>query len=159
MTEDEQPVTVEIGSPAPEFELRDQHGQRVRLADFRDRKNVVLVFYPYAFTRVCTSELCALRDELPSFQGEDVQVLAVSTDTIFTLRVFAEHEGLDYPLLSDFWPHGEVARAYGVFDDVRGCAIRGTFIIDKVGVLRWSVVHAIPDGRDQAEYLKVLGAL
>ncbi len=144
---------------APEFELRDQHGQIVRLADFCGSKNVVLVFYPYAFTRVCTSEMCAIRDELPAFQGDEVQVLAISTDTVFALRVFAEQQGLEFPLLSDFWPHGAVARSYGVFDELRGCAVRGTFIVGKDGALRWSVVNAIPDARNQAEYLKVLGAL
>ena len=152
-------MPVEIGAVAPEFELRDQHGQMVRLADFRGRKNVVLVFYPYAFTRVCTSEMCAIRDELPAFQSDQVQVLAISTDTVFALRVFAEQLGLEFPLLSDFWPHGAVARSYGVFDELRGCVVRGTFIVGRDGALRWSVVNAIPDARNQAEYLKVLGAL
>lgn len=152
-------MTVEVGAAAPDFELRDQHGQKVRLSGFRDRQNVVLVFYPYAFTRVCTGEMCAIRDELPAFQNDNVQVLAISTDTVFALRVFAEQERLEFPLLSDFWPHGAVSSSYGVFDSQRGCAIRGTFIVGKDGALRWSVVNAIPDARNQAEYLKVLGAL
>jgi peroxiredoxin len=152
-------MTLEVGAPAPEFELRDQHGQKIRLSGFRDRKHVVLVFYPYAFTRVCTAEMCEIRDELAAFQNDTVQVLAISTDTVFTLRVFGEQEGLEFPLLSDFWPHGAVARSYGVFDEQHGCAIRGTFIVGKDGALHWRVVNAIPDARNQAEYLKVLGGL
>ncbi|MFE4645649.1 redoxin domain-containing protein, partial [Streptomyces sp. NPDC056730] len=104
-------------------------------------------------------ELCALRDELPSFVNEDTQLLAVSNDSIHTLRVFGEQEGLEYPLLSDFWPHGAVSRAYGVFDEEKGCAVRGTFIIDKDGVVRWTVVNGLPDARDLDEYVKALAAL
>jgi mycoredoxin-dependent peroxiredoxin len=152
-------MAVEIGSKAPEFELKNQHGEIVRLADFRGEKNVVLVFYPFAFTGVCTGELCALRDDLPNFQNDDVQVLAVSCDAPFSLRVFAEQEGYEYPLLSDFWPHGGTAQAYGVFAEDKGCAVRATFVIDKEGVVKWSVVNAIPDARDQAEYLKALAAV
>ncbi|WP_042372178.1 peroxiredoxin [Streptacidiphilus neutrinimicus] len=149
-------MAIEVGSPAPEFSLKNQHGEVVSLADFRGEKNVVLVFYPFAFTGVCTGELCSLERELPSFQNDDVQILAVSNDSPFTLRVFAEKEGLEYPLLSDFWPHGEVSRAYGVFDEEKGCAVRGTFVIDKQGVVRWTVVNGLPDARDQQEYLKAL---
>ncbi|MFD1828280.1 MULTISPECIES: peroxiredoxin [Streptomyces] len=149
-------MAIEAGTKAPEFELRNQHGETVRLSDFRGRKNVVLLFYPFAFTGVCTGELCALRDELPRFVNDDVQLLAVSCDSPFTLRVFAEQEGLGYPLLSDFWPHGRAAREYGVFDEEKGCALRGTFVIDKEGVVRWSVVNALPDARDLNEYAKAL---
>ncbi|MFH0244510.1 peroxiredoxin [Streptomyces sp. HK10] len=152
-------MAIEVGTKAPEFELRNQHGETVRLADFKGEKNVVLLFYPFAFTGVCTGELCALRDELPRFVNDDVQLLAVSCDSPFTLRVFAEQEGLDYPLLSDFWPHGDTAREYGVFDEEKGCAVRGTFIIDKEGVVRWTVVHALPDARDLNEYAKALESL
>ncbi|RAG80811.1 peroxiredoxin [Streptacidiphilus pinicola] len=152
-------MAIEVGSPAPEFSLKNQHGELVSLSDFRGEKNVVLVFYPFAFTGVCTGELCSLERELPSFQNDDVQILAVSNDTLPTLRVFAEKEGLEYPLLSDFWPHGEVSRAYGVFDEEKGCAVRGTFVIDKQGVVRWTVVNGLPDARDQQEYLKALQAI
>ncbi|WP_256104339.1 peroxiredoxin [Streptomyces sp. ODS05-4] len=147
------------GDPAPDLTLKDNHGRTVSLADFRGEKNVVLLFYPFAFTGVCTGELCALRDELPRFVNDDVQLLAVSTDSMHTLRVFAEQEGLEYPLLSDFWPHGAAARAYGVFDEEKGCAVRGTFIIDKAGTVRWSVVNDLPDARDLNDYLKVLDTL
>ena len=152
-------MAIEVGTQAPEFELKSQHGETVRLSDFRGEKNVVLLFYPFAFTGVCTGELCALRDELPTFVNDDVQLLAVSNDSPFTLRVFAEREELDYPLLSDFWPHGETSRAYGVFDEAKGCAVRGTFVIDKEGVVRWTVVNAIPDARDLDDYVKALASL
>ncbi|MER8066814.1 peroxiredoxin [Streptomyces sp. NPDC094034] len=159
-------MAIEVGAPAPDFELKDNHGRTVRLSDFRRSeggaeggKNVVLLFYPFAFTGVCTGELCALRDELPSFVNEDTQLLAVSNDSIHTLRVFGEQEGLEYPLLSDFWPHGAVSRAYGVLDEEKGCAVRGTFIIDKDGIVRWTVVNGLPDARDLDEYVKALAAL
>ncbi|WP_330176028.1 peroxiredoxin [Streptomyces sp. NBC_01498] len=173
---------IAVGTVAPDFTLKDNHGRTVRLSDFRrgpdgdghdgdDRegqggrggddgaRNVVLLFYPFAFTGVCTGELCALRDELPTFVNDDTQLLAVSTDSIHTLRVFAEQEGLEYPLLSDFWPHGRISRAYGIFDEDKGCALRGTFIIDKEGVVRWSVVNGLPDARDLDDYVKALAAL
>lgn len=156
------------GSKAPDFTLRNQHGESVRLSGFtaaenaehpEDARNVVLLFYPFAFTGTCTGELCALRDRLPLFVNDEVQLLAVSADSPFSLRVFADQEGLAYPLLSDFWPHGEVARAYGVFDEERGCALRGTFIIDKEGVVRWTVVNGLADARDLDAYAAALRAL
>jgi peroxiredoxin len=152
-------MAIEVGTEAPDFELKNQHGELVKLSDFRGEKNVVVVFYPFAFTGVCTAELCSLEQELPQFQNDDVQILAISNDSAPTLRVFSDKEGLEYPLLSDFWPHGEVSRAYGVFDEEKGCAVRGTFVVDKTGVVRWTVVNGLPDARDQAEYLKALAAL
>lgn len=152
-------TAVEVGTKAPDFTLRNQHGESVSLSGFAGRKNVVLLFYPFAFTGVCTGELCALRDELPRFVNEDVQLLAVSNDSPFALRVFAEQERLEYPLLSDFWPHGDASRAYGVFDEEKGCALRGTFIIDKEGTVRWTVVNGLPDARDLDEYVKALATL
>ena len=152
-------MTVQVGEKAPDFELKDNHGRTVKLSDFRGDKNVVLLFYPFAFTGVCTGELCEVRDNLPKFSDRDTQVLAVSNDSIHTLRVFGEQEGLEYPLLSDFWPHGEVSRAYGVFDEDKGCAVRGTFVIDKEGVVRWTVVNGLPDARDLNEYVTALDTL
>jgi peroxiredoxin len=152
-------MPVEVGAVAPDFELRDQHRQPVRLSDFRGRKNVLLVFYPFSFTGVCTGELCSIRDELPAFQNDADQVLAVSCDSVYSQRVFADQQGLDYPLLSDFWPHGAVARAYGVFDDTIGAALRGSFVVDRAGIVRWTVVNALPDARDVAAYQKVLAGL
>jgi peroxiredoxin len=152
-------MVIQVGDKAPDFELKDNHGRTVKLSDFRGEKNVVLLFYPFAFTGVCTGELCELRDNLPKFSDRGTQVLAVSNDSIHTLRVFAEQEGLEYPRLSDFWPHGNVSRAYGVFDEDKGCAVRGTFIIDKEGVVRWTVVNGLPDARDLNDYVKALDTL
>jgi peroxiredoxin len=152
-------MSVENGQPAPDFTLRDQEGQDVTLSSFRDSKNVVLVFYPLTFTNVCKGELSGIRDDLTTYQNDDTQVLAVSVDSVFAHRVWAEEQGYGFPILADFWPHGEVATTYGVLDDAMGVAKRGTFVIDKQGVVRWSVVNAIPDARDQAEYAKVLSEL
>jgi peroxiredoxin len=151
-------MTVEIGEQAPDFELRDQHGTPVRLSDFRGAKNVLLVFYPLAFSGVCTGELCALRD-WPEVASDDVELLAVSVDSTYATRTWSDAQGFGFRLLSDFWPHGEVARLYGVFDQKLGIATRGTFIIDKAGVVRWKVVNPIPQARDIAEYQKVLAGL
>ncbi|MFD8080704.1 peroxiredoxin [Kitasatospora sp. NPDC059722] len=152
-------MAVEVGTGAPDFELRTQHGELIGLSDFRGAKAVVLVFYPFAFTGVCTGELGAIQKELPRLQNDAVQVLGISVDSQFSQRVFADREGLDFPLLADFWPHGEVARAYGVFDEEKGCALRGTFVIDSTGTVRWSVVNGLPDARDEQEYLRVLASL
>lgn len=150
----------EVGAVAPDFELKDQHGAPVKLSDFRGEKSVVLVFYPLAFSGVCTGELCQIRDELPTLGGDDdVQVLAVSVDSMFALRAWADQEKYQFPLLADFWPHGGTARRYGVFDEGKGVALRGTFVIDTEGVVRWKVVNAIPDARDIGEYRKALAGL
>ncbi|MFJ8296680.1 peroxiredoxin [Streptomyces sp. NPDC094447] len=152
-------MAIEVGAEAPDFALRDNHGRTVRLSDFRGERNVVLLFYPFAFTSVCAGELGELRDNLATFVNDDTRLLAVSTDSIHTLRVFAEQESLEYPLLSDFWPHGEASRAYGVFDEEKGCAVRGTFVIDRAGVVRWTVVNGLPEARDLGDYVKALDAL
>jgi peroxiredoxin len=144
---------------APDFELRDQHGQQVRLSSFRGQKAVVVMFYPYAFSRVCTGELAEVRDEHAELVSDTVQLLAVSCDPMFALREFADRDKLTFPLLSDFWPHGAVATAYGVFDAEHGCATRSTFIVDRDGVLRWSVHNAMPEARDLAEQRRVLADL
>jgi peroxiredoxin len=148
-------MTLQAGEPAPDFELRDQHGRQVRLSAFRGGKVVVVMFYPFAFSAVCTDELRGVRDNLAAFESDDVQLVAVSCDPMFSLRVFAERDGLTFPLLSDFWPHGEVARTYGVFNATRGCPDRSTFIVDRTGVLRWTVHNAMPDPRDIEEQARV----
>ena len=152
-------MAVEVGHEAPDFTIPNQHGEPISLAAFRGEKNVVLIFYPWAFTGVCTSELCEIRDRIASFDNEDTVTLAVSCDSQFSLRIFAEREGYTFSLLSDHWPHGEVSRAYGVFNARAGVPVRGTYVIDKSGVVRYSVVNAIPDARDPDEYEKALAAL
>jgi peroxiredoxin len=152
-------LAAEVGELAPDFELRDQHGTPVRLSDRRGASNVVLVFYPFAFSSVCSAELCALRDSFPEVTRPDVELMAVSADSVFALRTWADAEGFSFALLSDFWPHGAVARSYGVFDENMGAARRGTFILDKAGVVRWKVVNPIPQARDVADYQKALAEL
>ena len=150
---------IAVGDEAPDFELRDQHAQVHRLSSYRGEKNVVLVFYPWAFTRVCSGELCAIRDEVGSLQNDDVQVLAISCDPLPALRQFADEQGLGYPLLSDFWPHGGVASAYGLFNEALGVADRGSFVIDRGGIVRWTVRTGISDARSLTDYQKVLAEL
>lgn len=145
-----------VGQQAPDLELRDQHGQTVSLRSFRGSKAVLLVFYPFAFSGVCSGELNELRENVAEFVSDDVQLLTVSCDPMFALRAFAEQDNLTFPLLSDFWPHGVVSSAYGVFDEKRGCSARSTFVIDKDGVIRWSVHNALRDARDLTEYSRVL---
>ena len=152
-------MTLSLGTVAPDFELSDQHGNKVSLSSFKGKKNVVLLFIPFAFTGTCTGELCAMRDDLASFQNENVELLALSCDSMFTQRVFAEQEGYNLPVLSDFWPHGAVAQAYGIFDEARGCALRGTFVIDKEGIIRWSIVNGLGDARSNDDYKAALAAL
>jgi mycoredoxin-dependent peroxiredoxin len=152
-------VSVDVGDEAPDFELQDQERQPVRLSSFRGRKNVVVVFYPMSFTPTCQGELCAIRDSLVDFDGDDVQTLAISCDTSAVHKRWAQEQGYRFPLLADFWPHGEVAKAYGVLDEERGLALRGTFIVDRQGKVAYKVVNAIPDPRDLDEYRKALAGL
>ncbi len=152
-------MTIATGQEAPDFTIPNQHGEPITLSGYRGEKNVVLMFYPWAFTGVSTSELCEIRDRIASFDNDETVTLAVSCDTKFSLRIFAEREGYTFHLLSDHWPHGEVSRAYDVFNEKAGAAIRGTFIIDKAGIVRYAVVNAIPDARDPAEYEKALASL
>ena len=149
---------LEIGGPAPDFTLRDQFGQDVTLSSYRGSKAVVLFFYPYAFSGVCTGEMAGIRDRLDEFLTFETEAQAISCDPMFALRAFADTDGLNFPLLSDFWPHGEVARAYEVFDERSGAARRSSYVIDKQGRVRWSVHNANPDGRDLDEHLRELTA-
>jgi len=152
-------MSVEVGQEAPDFEVRDQNGTPVRLSSFRGEKNVVLVFYPLAFTPTCTGELCAIRDESSVFENDDTVVFGVSCDSPATLKVFAEREGYEFSLLSDFWPHGEVAKAYDVFFDKAGMALRGTFLVDVDGVIRFAEVNGPGQARDQVAWQRAVTAL
>ncbi|MPV88335.1 redoxin domain-containing protein [Georgenia ruanii] len=146
------------GRAAPDFELPDIHGTPVRLSALRGTP-VTLVFFPFVFSRICTSELCELRDNLGDFTAHGVRLLGISTDAMFAQRAWAEAEGFGFDLLSDFWPHGQVARAYGVLDEHSGHALRGSFLIDADGVVRWSVVNPRGQARDLAAYREALAAL
>jgi peroxiredoxin (alkyl hydroperoxide reductase subunit C) len=152
-------MPIEVGAQAPDFELRDQNGETVRLSSFQGLKNVLVVFYPLAFTGTCQGELCSVRDNLNDFVNDAVQTLTISVDSSPTHKVWAEREGYQFPLLADFWPHGEVARAYGVFNEERGIANRGTFLIDKQGVVRFAEMNPPGQARDQEAWRKAIAAL
>ena len=152
-------MAVEVGSKAPEFTLKDFNRQDVALSSFKGSTNVLLVFYPFAFSGICKGELCQLRDELATYSSAEVQVLGVSVDTPFSLKVWADEQGYQFPLLSDFWPHGEVAKAYGVFNEGGGMANRGTFLIDKTGVVRFVEINQPGEARDQDAWKKAVADL
>jgi peroxiredoxin len=149
-------VALNIGDKAPDFELKNQFGETVTLSSFAGKKAVTLVFYPLAFTGICTGELCELRDNFSIFADDNVELLAISVDNKATLRAFAEDQGYEFALLSDFWPHGAVAQAYGVFLDGPGYANRATFVIDIDGIIRASFVTAPGEARPLADYREAL---
>jgi mycoredoxin-dependent peroxiredoxin len=152
-------MQIDVGMPAPHFLLKDQNNQEVGLSDFRGRKAVLLVFYPLAFSRRCHGELTEIQENLPAYTGDHLQVLTVSVDSVYSHKVWADQEGFDFPLLADFWPHGEVATAYGVFDPDRGFANRGTFLIDTDGIVRWAEMNGPGEARDQTAWRAALASL
>ncbi|CAN5181438.1 peroxiredoxin [soil metagenome] len=152
-------MTIEIGDEAPDFTLKNQRGQDVTLSSFRGVKSVVVIFYPFAFSGICTGELCEIRDNVTDFSSDEIEVLAVSCDPMFSLRAFAEKESYEFSLLSDFWPHGATAKTYDVFNETIGAALRGTFIIDLAGIVRWKVENGLPDARDIDAYRDALSSL
>lgn len=145
-------MAVEVGQRAPDFVLTDQNKNQVELSDFQGKKNVVIVFHPLAFTSICEGEICQLRDNYESFKQSDTEVLAISVDSSAVHKAWADQLGSEIPYLSDFWPHGEVAKAYGVFDEEKGIAKRGTFFIDKDGVVTDIEINEVPEARDIAGY-------
>jgi peroxiredoxin (alkyl hydroperoxide reductase subunit C) len=152
-------AAVAVGDPAPEFTLPDFNRQPVSLADFRGRQAALLVFYPFAFSGICTGELTQVRDHLADFQNDAVQVLAISTDPTYALRAWAGEQDFTFPLLSDFWPHGAVATRYGVFNESAGMPIRGTFLVDAGGVVRFAEANPPGQPRDQDQWRRVIAAL
>ena len=148
-----------VGQSAPNFTLKNQFGQEVSLSDYQGKKNVVLIFFPMAFTGICTSELCEIRDRNTTFENDDVVVLGISCDSAATQKVFAEQEGINYQLLADYWPHGAVAQQYGSFNEQLGFAIRGTFVIDKSGVVHWAVINGPGEARNADDYETALAEL
>lgn len=152
-------MAIEIGTAAPDFTLSNQYGEEITLSSFRGKKNVVVMFYPFAFTGTCTSELCTIRDQSGDYDNDDVVTLSISCDPIHSLKIFAAQESLKHSLLSDFWPHGAVSRDYGVFLDEHGFSTRGTFVIDKDGIVRWSIVNGPGDARNSDDVRKALASL
>lgn len=142
-----------VGAQAPDFTLKDQDGRAVTLRARLDAADVLLVFFPLAFTGICQREL----EDVQSVMA-DVQAIAVSVGPPPTHKVWATKSGFTFPLLSDFWPHGAVATAYDVFDERQGRPRRSSYVVDKQGLIRWSVHHATPQGRDLEEHLRQLRA-
>jgi peroxiredoxin len=151
-------MSISVGDTAPEFSLPDQDKQVVSLTGLRGAP-VLVVFYPFAFSGICTGELCQLRDELAVYADAGVQVVAISTDPTFALKAFREKEGLGFPLLSDFWPHGATAQAYGVFNEKAGMALRGTFLVDAEGTVAFAEVNQAGDARAQSGWKDAIGQL
>lgn len=151
-----------VGDTAPDFTLSDQYGRPVSLRELRDGRGVLVVFFPFAFSGICTGELTEIRDNLGEFQNEHVVVVGVSCDPMFALRAWDDKEEYFFPLLSDFWPHGEVAKKFGVFEESGGFARRGTFFLDPEGVVRWALVNEAGDRRDfsgfHATLREIIGA-
>jgi peroxiredoxin (alkyl hydroperoxide reductase subunit C) len=150
-------MSLQVGEQAPAFTLKDQNNQEWTLSEFRGERNVLVVFYPLAFSGICTVELNQLRDTLAEFT--EVQVLAVSVDSVYTLKAWSKQQGYDFPLLADFWPHGKVAQDYGVFNDHAGIANRGTFLVDMHGVIRFAEMKQPGEARDQTVWKQALVAL
>lgn len=147
------------GAHAPDFTLKDQHGRPISLSGYRGAKNVLLVFFPLAFTGICQGELDELRDNLPRYDNDDTATLAISVGPPPTHKVWATRSGFTFPVLSDFWPHGAVAQAYGVFNEAAGFANRGTFVVDRSGVIRFAECKEPGEARDQALWASALAAV
>ncbi|MDY6869047.1 MAG: peroxiredoxin [Actinomycetota bacterium] len=152
-------AALDVGTEAPDFTLKDQNGQPVTLGDFRGAKNVLLVFFPLAFTGICQGELDEIRDNLPTYENDDTATLAISVGPPPTHKIWATQSGFTFPVLSDFWPHGAVAQAYGVFNADAGIANRGTFVVDRSGIIRFSEMKGPGEPRDQAVWTEALAAL
>ena len=153
-------MAVETGQAAPDFTLKDQDGNDVALSSLLGNQSVVIVFYPFTFSGICQGELCALRDDLSEFEAVKAQVVAISCDSRHAQKQWATQQGFTFPVLSDFWPHGEVARAYGVFNEQLGCANRATFVIDPNGKVVDTFESAnLGTPRERAEYEAALAKL
>lgn len=152
-------MALENDTLAPDFELANQFGELVRLSQFRGRSAVALVFFPLAFSGTCTGELCELRDNLSLFTDDQVTLVGISVDSKHTLRAWAEQEQYGFQLLADFWPHGQVAKEYGVFLQEKGFANRATFLIDQQGIIRESFITAPGEARSLAAYRAALEEL
>jgi mycoredoxin-dependent peroxiredoxin len=147
---------IAVGERAPDFALRDQNNEVFQLSEARGRNAVFIVFYPLAFTGICTGELYAVRDDPDTFQSERLQTIAISVDSTYAHKVFAEREGYEFALLSDFWPHGAVAQAYGAFNEQAGYANRGTVLVDPDGTVRFAELNGPGEGRDPAAWRRVI---
>ena len=139
--------TPRLGDPAPDFTLPDQYGEPFTLSEAVRDRHVLVVFFPFAFSSICTGELLEVQLNIDEFANDRVQVVGVSCDSPYALKNWAAREGYRFPLLSDFWPHGLVASAYGVLDEASGMAVRGTFLVDPQMRIAWDLVHGAGEQR------------
>lgn len=144
-----------VGQRAPDFSLRSQHGESVDLTRLAGAP-ALMVFFPFAFSGICSSELADLRDQRGAFDEAGVRLVAISCDPMFALRVFDDRDVLGFALLSDFWPHGAAARAFGCFDEQMGAAWRGSFLLDEAGVVRWQVIREPGEKREIGLHLAAI---
>ena len=147
---------ITVGDKAPDFTLTNQYGEEVTLSSFEGKKPVVVVFYPLSFSGICTGELCELRDNLSLLESDGVELLAISVDSKYVQAKFAEQEGYKFNVLTDFWPHGAVAKSFGVFLEERGIATRATFVIDINGVVVAKFETAPGEPRKLTDYKNAL---
>jgi peroxiredoxin (alkyl hydroperoxide reductase subunit C) len=150
---------IEVGDRAPDFTLRDQNNEEFTLSSLRGSKAVLIVFYPFAFTGICTNELARVQADLDAFVNDDVETVSISVDSPYSNKVFGEREGFQFRMLSDYWPHGAVAQLYGTFNDAAGFALRGTFLVDREGIVRFAEVNQVGDGRDPDAWRKAIESL
>jgi len=136
------------GDMAPDFTLPSTIGDSVTLSDYRGKKNVLLLFYPLDFSPTCSKETKQAGEILPDRAAQDVEVLGISVDSLWSHKVFAPKNGITYPLLADFHPKGDVSRKYGVYLDDKGFSARTAFIVGKDGRIRDVVTSEIPNARD-----------
>lgn len=154
-------MPINVGQPAPDFELSSTIGEgKVKLSDFKGKKNVVLFFFPLAFSPVCANEMPNFEKHIAELTANDTVFFSVSVDSLYTLKAFAGHcKVSQFPMLSDFHPKGDVAKKYGVYADDHGIAQRATIIIDKQGVVRFTHVNELVKERDLSAFLDVLKSL
>jgi mycoredoxin-dependent peroxiredoxin len=146
---------LQVGDVAPDFELLDESGKPTRLSSFRGR-SVILVFFPAAFSPICTEELKSLSEHAGEFERGNAALIGVSVDNKWSLKAFKRDEGLTATLLSDFHPKGNIAQKYGVFMGETGYAKRGTFVIDKDGFIRGITVKEPKEPRNEEDALNQL---
>jgi len=150
-------MALQVGEEAPDFELRSHRGGTVKLSDFRRKRQVVVAFHPLAFTPVCASQMCRYESDLQHFEALDAAVLGISVDPQPSKSAWAQTLGpISFDLLSDFYPHGEVARKYGVFRDRDGISERAIFVVDRNGRIAWAKTYDIPEQPDNRELLRAL---
>lgn len=152
-------MVLEVGAQAPDFTLSDQNGEELTLSELVAEGPVALVFFPLAFSGICTGELCELRDNLAVFQDSKVRLIGVSVDSVYALKAWSDAEGYEFPILSDFWPHGAVAKEYGVFIEEAGIATRATLVIGDDRRVLASFETAPGEARDFGAYREALAAI